>query len=670
MGKLSLEQIGVSILHDSDYHGFCTFFKDIWASKHEYVVIFARRCYALNNVFLRIFFEEKERQEKAERIISQNALLLYADEFANHYRKFGVFPGVLLVDDVMLHGRGVAKLLYDFENLICQELKKSWDHADFTENDRYYVHQRLIAAVDISIYAMNKAPALMDSSFMRRIKYATQQRSNELKDLSLRISTYLQKANEPNTSYRYSFPVPTVRLLSVVRNWHRVSWQYRGKKYDVFFKQCDDLGHFYPMVYTHGVEYIKDVKNTSALEEYTWVTGVAVGGDVSREDFDTVCADVIKVLQKEVCQDKKNPGKFDFLIKILQSDHDLQQRQKVQLMSFFLSAVYVYDFCNEYGINVDMTYKKIVHDSSDIEKNILFDMHKIVTNFGKRADVNDGIWALFDENSNLIQLLREPLLKFQSITSQISRDVINESSTANSSNVYNRLVEDIFYRLGTDSEYEAYEISANNRRFVPSSHNGSPDVISLCKCLSEAEEVVGQLDIYSILACVTILVDCGLAAMNFAYNPVSKKIQCMFKAGELSTFTVPRRYHWFIPALALIEKEYYAKDDRRAILSEFIEQLSLEVSQTSNGYTADENEQKAFSELKANGNQFIDRIYRCGQIINDWNINLLTMDDWMDSNSEQTGSYLDFLMRNNARRNVYIAKAKAFLQKKWSGRFA
>lgn len=670
MGKLSLEQIGASILHDSDYHGFCTFFKDIWASKHEYVVIFARRCYALNNVFLRIFFEEKERQEKAERIISQNALLLYADEFANHYKKSGVFPSVLLVDDVMLHGRGMAKLLHDFESLICLELKKSWQHANFTENDRYYVHQRLIAAVDISIYAMNKVPVLMDSSFIRRIKYVKQQRSNELKDLSLRISTYLQKANEPNTSYRYSFPVPTGMLLSAVQNWHRVSWQYRGKKYDVFFKQCDGLGSFYPMVYTHGVGYIKDVKNTSALEEYTWVTGVAVGGDISREDFNAVCTDVIKVLQKEASQDKKNLEKFDFLIKILQSDHDLQQRQRVQLISFFLSAVYVYDFCNEYGINIDVTYKKIVRDSSDIEKNILFDTHKIVTNFGKRADVNDGIWALFDEKSNLIQHLREPLLKFQSITSQMSTGMIGESATVNGSNVYNRLVEDIFYRLGTDSEYEAYEISANNRRFVPSSHRGSPDVLALGKCLSEAEAVIGQLDIHSILACVTILVDCGLAAMNFAYNPITEKIQCVFKAGELSTFTIPRRYHWFIPALALIEKEYYTKDDRCTILSEFIEQLSLDASQASNGYTADENEQKAFSELKANGNQFIDRIYRCGQTINDWNINLLTMDDWMDRDSDQTGSYLDFLIQNKARRNVYIAKAKTFLQKKWSGHFA
>lgn len=660
----SLKQIGASVLHDSDYQGFSTFFSDVWASKHEYIVIFARRCYALNNAFLRMNFEEKERMEKAERIMTQNALLLYAGEFAQCYQKNGSFPRVLLVDDIMLHGRGVAKVLHDFESLICQELEEIWKAEEFSDNDRYYVHRNLVAATDIWIYAINEAPALIDTSLMRRITYVKKQRGNDLKDLSLRISNCLQKLNEPNTSYRYSFPIPKSKLLNPAETWQPVNWQYRGRPYTVYFKKLHDNKSFFPMVYTHGMEYIKTLSGDT--EEYIWATGVAVGGDISTEAFNKVCTEVIEVLQDEAGADKEHPDKFSFLIRTLQNKNDLLQRQKVQLISFFLSAVHVYDFCQTYGIDIKYNYQASKEPFRQLEKTVLFDTHKVVTNFGKKADVNDAIWALFVENSQLIRKLWDPLGKLQQITSQLS--VEGNGEAPEDYNTYNRMVEDIFYRLGTDSEYEAYEISTNKKRFMPSAYAESPDVISLCKCISEAEQELGRVNMHSALACLTVLVDCGLAAMNFVYNPVSKEVRCMFKAGELSTYTVPRRYHWFIPALVLIEKEYYDQGERCAALNEFIDQLSLDEDQTEPGNGADEDEKKALAELKGNGRRFIDRIYRCGQKLSDWDINLVSADDWADGG--QAGSYLDFRIRSNMRRNVYILKAREFLQKKWFSRFS
>ncbi len=685
MEKLSLAQIGESVLHDSDYHGFHSFFNEVWASKHNFIVIFARRCYALNNVFLRILFDEKERKKKAERIITQNALMLYADEFANVYKKTGTFPSILLVDDIMLHGRGVATLLYNFEELIWDSLTKYSDpsrqqsvssaQSVFAENDRYYVHQKLIAAVNISIYAMNKAPTLMDESFIRCIKYVKQQRSTDLKDLSLRISTFLQSANEPNTSYRYSFPIPTTKLLTPAKNWLKIPWKYRGKLYDIYYKRKEGSENFYPIVYSHGEEYIKIENDCETTREaYTWVTGVAVGGDIHFEQFNNICNEIISILKDEGDKDKKNPTKFNFLIKILNSKHPLQQRQRTQLISFFLSSFYVYDFCKEFEINVDTTYKRISKESSDVEKNILFDVHKIVGNFGKPKDVNDAIWALFDENSKLMQRLQKPLETFSILPSQISWSGYSENTdyTKHDNNIcvqYNRLVEDILYVLGTNSEYEAFEIRSNRKRFIPSSHKDSPDTLSLCQCLSEVGRKNNQstspipLDAHSILACLTVLVDCGLAAMNFGYDPTSGYIQCMFKAGELSTFTIPRRYHWFIPALSLIEKEYHTNEDRYAVLNEFITQLD------STEQIKDPNEHDSLTHLIKQGTGFIERLYRCGQTINDWNINLLTIDDWVDTNPAQDCSYLNFLLHNKTRRSIYLKKAKVFLQKKWVSRF-
>lgn len=651
MEKKELDRIGNQILYERDYEGLRTYFETVWASKHEYVVIFARRCYALNNIFLRTAFKERERKEKIKHIITQNGLLLYAERFAEKYVDSGKLPSILLSDDIILHGRGISKTLYDFEMQIQQHLMEIQKVDELTDSEQYYLHRALIDAVQISVYAINETPILLEGLTSWNIQAASEKNSKELRALSQRISLFLQKAAEPNTSYRYSFQLPADRVGAPVDGWDLVKWQYRGEQRDVYVKRDFSASNFFPVVYTHGTMTFND-------QVYTWVSGEVSGGDIPRREIDQICKEIVAVLSEE---DSK---KFSFIIRALKLLSPWVYRVKMQLVSFVLSVICVADFCETCGFDdFDSFYNFLSQEQMEI---INSDMHKLAANFGLADDAHDAIWE-FVSNPSLTRKIRDAIWqKFHVVTETIERSTSDAELTESVMIQYNTIVEDIFYRLGMDSEHEAYEISCKRQRFRPDLPNRSPDVISLSGCLKEiATELMAhgiEPDARYMQACLSTLLDCGLAAMNFSYNQNSEKIECTLKAGELSTFALPRRFQWFIPAFSLIEREHYG--DREApvnILEQFINQLSPESDAKNEGHSIDHVEQAAFECLKKCGSEFIDRIYQCGQTLNGWNTNLMTLDDYKDLYANSGVSYLKVLTHWNERQDYYLSKAREFI---------
>lgn len=651
MEKKELDRIGNQILYERDYEGLRTYFETVWASKHDFVVIFARRCYALNNIFLCAAFDENTRKEKTKYIVTQNGLLLYAEQFAEKYDASGRLPSVLLSDDIILHGRGISKTLYDFEMQIQQHLMEIREVDELTDSEQYYLHRALIDAVQISVYAINETPILLEGLSSWKIRAASEKNSKELRALSQRISLFLQKASEPNTSYRFSFQLPTNKVGGSVAEWDLVKWQYRGEQRNVYVKRSCSESNFFPVVYTHGTMTFNN-------QAYTWVSGEVSGGDIPKEKIDEICKGIVAVLSEE---DRK---KFSFIIRALKLQGTWVYRVKMQLVSFVLSVICVADFCESCGFDdFDSFYNSLSQKQKEI---INSDMHKLAANFGLADDAHAAIWE-FVSNPSLTRKVRDAIWqKFYVVTETIERSTSDTELTESVRIQYNTIVEDIFYRLGMDSEHEAYEISCKRERFRPDLPNRSPDVISLSGCLKElATELLAhgiEPDVRYMQACLSTLLDCGLAAMNFSYNQDSEKIECTLKAGELSTFALPRRFQWFIPAFSLIEREHYG--DREApinILKKFIEQLSPEFDAKNENHSIDHVEQAAFECLKKCGGEFIDRIYQSGQTLNGWNTNLMTLDDYKDLYASSGISYLKVLIHWNERQDYYLSKAREFL---------
>lgn len=652
MNEKDLERTGESILYSSDYHGFHKFFEAVWNSPNQYVVLFARRCYALNNIFMRTYLSEDDRKRKCKRIVTQNGFLPYASVFAASYDKDRTLPSVLLVDDIMLHGRGVAKLLFDFEMLILEEWKKIRGK-DATDSEKYYLHFDLLDAVKVSVYAINETPMLLEGSSSWKIEPVIKGTSKELRALSQRISSFLLKAGEPNTSYRYSFLIPTSRIMEdQIAGWDSILWNYRGENRKVYIKRCDFCEKISPIVHTYGKIMDND-------KEYVWITGETIFGDITSEEFNRIAANVGAILGTNET--------WQFLVQILGKQSERLYRTRMQLMSFLLSVMWVNDFCSACGLDIDDLYHKEM--SKEIQKRINFDMHKLAGNFGLAEDAHKGMW-LFLDNRNFTVALRNQVQDAFTLSPETMYSPISVSGDKTvPCEQYNTIVEKLFYQLGTDSEFEAYEMSCNKRRFIPDVPGS--DVISLSKCIANIDAALkaqgAEPDIRFIQACLSTLVDCGLAAMNFSYNRETKRIECTFKAGELSTFVMPRKFHWFMPAFAKIESEYFRTDETPPeLIKEFISQIEMGDDTAPECHPSTQIEKEAFVLLKKFGSEFVDRIYRCGQSMNGWNTNLVTLDD---SKALYTGfqiSYRDILIHRNKRQEYYISKAKSFIKEKAS----
>ena len=146
------------------------------ASEYDYVCARERRCFNLVARFL----PEVD-------MISTRALTLKYAEIADYYRENGRFPRILILDDLMIHGRGIAKLLQQLEDMLVIKLldmgvlKKS-------ENYRYMVYRDLADAVTIYVYARNAGVIFLADAYRERIRAVKKLYADEMRDLSLQLS--------------------------------------------------------------------------------------------------------------------------------------------------------------------------------------------------------------------------------------------------------------------------------------------------------------------------------------------------------------------------------------------------------------------------------------------------------------------------------------------------
>lgn len=646
MDKSAIKQIGdITFTNRYDFEGLAKFFDNVMESDCDYVVAIARRCFALQNIFVQY------RNKKNKRIISDNALLLYADKFAQHYIDKGRFPTVLLVDDLLLYGRKVAHWLHDFEELICVELMKLRETDTISDNEKFYIHRDFMDAINIYVYAMNVAPLLIGSIYKRQVRKETERYTNDLKGLSQSISNFIQEVGEPNTSYRLSLQIPTAILRSLVDgSLFNASFEcrYRGELRRVYALNDCSGSRFIPFVYTHGEECFNSNK-------HTWVTGISVGGNIKATDFDEICEATICILND--AHEGQGTEKYKFLTKLL-GQKEIQS-QRTQFISFILSVINIHDFFRTIGFNI--AYAKTPNNLRQIEH--------ISDNFGLRTDLKDCFSAIAFDTGLVANLKMALYQHFKTCPGELAVENITPTSAdGNKDDKIIDWIEEVFQQVGMEADKEAFDISMYEKRFEP--QKTSADILSLSTWLDKMNENApkeesSSVSLYSRLAHLITIVDSGLAALNFAYDSEDETIYYSVKAGELSTFSIPRKIHWFIPALTHIEKNYYGTGyTAKELVKKFIEHLSTYKPESGQyeKYAIDA-ENAARQYLIQHGQAFADWLYNTGHAFRCWNVELLTFSDWREENKANSElNYFTFLMRNSARRKLYVEEAKRFMK--------
>lgn len=614
--------IGESSLH-KNYDHFYRFYQKVWEQPHAYVVMNARRCFNLNYVYLTVHVAANRRAANADRIISNNALLLCADAIAGFFREHGRFPSVLIVDDLVLHGRGISKLLSDLEELIVQEL--SGPNEVMSRDKRYYIRRSLASAIDIFTFAANKQPLLISDIYQQNLHWETSLYTREIRSLSQQISSFLQKTDLPNTSYVLSYRVSSMPHPS--EDWIAQPWSYRGVGQTVFFHK-KLWRNFLPTVRlrkSYGQQDRCDM----------WLTSLTLLGELTGNALSNICRRVEEALPA---------AQFDRVRAILQKQHPLLQKQRAQFLSFLLSAIYLKEFLAGLG----ETFFPMQSDLGKIARNFGSDMEKELEEMISSDSLMAALHDLLKDDlyTNAHPFLHEPL---------------EESGAVQSREEVNFFLEDYFYNIGMTSERSAYQVISANRLPGKQDLSSAPmETLLLWKMprLHWGNRRSWSGGALKKISCMLSMMDNGLMAMNFEVAPASGNVYSSLKAGELATFSIPRRLHLFIPALALVEQDSWRLDmEPEDAVSQFVQSLP----EPAEGGAQEEKELAALMFLKSQGDDFINLLYECGQTLAGWDIDLVTTGDWLEEQGNE--SYLAFIRRETERQNFYLDLARQFLNR-------
>lgn len=526
------------------------------ASEYDYVCARERRCFNLVARFL----PEVD-------MISTRALTLKYAEIADYYRENGRFPRILILDDLMIHGRSIAKLLQQLEDMLVIKLL-NMGVLKRSDNYRYTVYRDLADAVTIYVYARNAGVIFLADGYQERILAVKKLYADEMRDLSLQLSRKMGQWDIANTSYVYSVrsEVITDCLLEQKdgrigsSKWVRKIWSYGGEEMVLYVR-------------LHGRKTVNRVDTIRFFpgrcsDEEPWrdplplLTSFSFFGDLQESALRSLFERVSCILQKA--------GLYN-LADILKEDPNEQinfilLQTQIQLISFILSVAMLLDFCMDV----------IPQDRFD-DIMMQGDIWKISRNFGRLADIRpelmqlrkkvlrnelkDTILRVIDEDAEeLIQV--NPLDALEQLES-------NCNPTRAHMAFVNNEVRRAIYHVGMTSERKAYEQSAHPYRFMPEEyqeHPGRDGVISLSELAEKKQFGACAESVFSYLASFVAMMDsCAVSVRTKAIlgRNGERKVCTLAKAGEMASFYLPEKVAMFIPVFAVLELNTFGPPSTR-----------------------------------------------------------------------------------------------------------
>ncbi len=652
------ERIIRSSFSAEDFDNLTQFFQNVWMSNASYKVFMARRAFNLNYAFMDIMKVTYRSEYKIDNIMSNTALLLCAEEIADYYVITKCFPDILIVDDLLLHGRGISKLINNLEALIIQFIMVGHPREKLEDS----LHSKLRAALNIYVFARNTNGVLLDKQFA--LKAFKQLPASELKTLSQQISRALQQCVVANTSYVLSAELPLAFYKKEYANRRgsdgKSLFQYRGNVLRYYYRNTDNK-----IFETIRAYYDVETSLKRTATSLVIFGNISYFNDGTANGFNSLCRYIADEINKII--------PYSRIASILRYNQKLLARARAQMLSYLLSICSYADF-----------YRELISDEPHaIYKALLqSDYKKIITNFDKSQKLQSEIARLFysfSHDSSLEDSIFEALSAYIGRVNQTSNVAVQAGSHSrgrweiaehseqydskegpNSKGDPHEVAEDIFYEIGINSECDANEYARSHRRFDPSVPGR--DYIHFQKYLDLMKK--DEIGYMTSVACALNLMDSGLLAMNLEVDS-ENRIQCILKAGELSTFVLPRRFFVFIPALSIVERGYLRKGfSAETGISKFIDYLQNHCYQEEQG---DNQENIELLRKLWRSKAAILYMYNAGQKFQDWDVNLLTTEDRIshgldDQGRLDMGKYLSWASEEDKKERFYSYYARVFLR--------
>ncbi len=559
-----------SVLSEEYYALTRDLFFDALNSKARYVVFMARRCFNLMNLFYRANFNEPD--EKFERrVLSDSGLLANVPSIAYGYVAFGNIPQILIMDDILVHGRGINNLIDAFINA----LEKFSEDRGF-EFPHEALERDVLKSITIRVMARNNKPLLMRSTYYRRLLADGYEPNiwepKRWHELSSRISRLMSESIFSNTSFTFSLysdkntdvkcPVEeAVKRLGFIRS----HWSKRFIS-DAWIKPLKrnngDVTAFYTLRITQNM-----------IDKTFCVVPFVLASDIDIDIYETLFTDV-------------------FGEKISNAIFGTHFSDKV-------SAEFVY-------LALSYNLLLLIQEECQTDSLITFDkldIDKIFWNFGKDT--------IFANAINVLLGFKTPFLSWDRMDKYLL-DATNDSEPLIRGNCENTLAvyHDVEEALEETIAYEGEEAE----RIACLEYSGQKSVSYKSK-LNPIYSLLSKVNTKISLPNDNVIADLVgnfLRSMDRGYMAVSAKIEdhggsqllsCVYRAAEFSLFIHSKKYSDYLPVLIEMEKDC-------------IYNCTRIVDRIDHFY-----EDKP--EVKTKLKEYTIALYTSGQKIMDWDINWL-----------------------------------------------
>lgn len=598
--KAELSFFSRSVLGDEYYKLIKNFFEEIWNSSYTYKVFLARRC--LNLMYL--FYKYREAPNDSylgSDLYSDSSLLASVPEIADIYMDFGMIPQILVVDDIMIHGRSINAFIDSLVSSILNYCEKK---------GRIYkrgkVEQAVHDSLKIKVLVQNNRFLLLNRSFINCIECSIKCSPSRWHVLSSRITQLVSEGYFSNTSYTLSLYERKKEDLhsffeeSAEKAGFRKSKRRKSLSCDVWIRPLKNSSGDIMAMYT-----LRFVKN--AVDKKYRITPFVISSDM-------------------VCKMGSFPTEGDLLINNYKSEYaDIPgiARTRAEAISMLLSQ------------NVLLLLQKNILQSGRLAQEIIepgrLDAEKISLNFKKRR------YSQKEDFFDILINLKEPFAEWEEIDSFILKSTANSAPLVKQHDIklHERKtdisVEDFLAKQGFEIERQAYD-----QLFEGVQTSIKANKQPLCEFFSKISRHLSFDDesIIDITGDLLRYMDDGTVAVTANYS--DDVYSCVYRACEHSQFIYPLRYIEYLPVLS--EIEYDCGGDVVSVkqtIEEFFSPFSFVPREDITGML-----------------EFVEMLYGSGQYIIDWDINLLNMIKGNNDQGADDSLSLDKLI-TVARRNDF-----------------
>ena len=571
------------------------FFESVWQSGASYKVFLARRCMNLMYMFYLCEDANIKSDSLEKTFFSDGALLSNVHEIACAYRDTQTVPRILIVDEILIHGRTFNKLITDFVEGLYDCLTE-----DGAQLDKAKLEADVFAAISIRVIMQNDMKLLLYSRYRSLVKSVETCSMQKWHQFSSCVSKAIADGVVTNTSY-----VPSMHLRLLQKAERVFLYRHLSEQADKvatafpYRRRFLEKAWVYPVTTPSG-----DVKAIYTLRVVTSEI------DGSKTVIPFVLLSNIKSFQNKLFSylDNNTRAAAEQAYRYWGPESPASMESFVLILSQNLLLLLLQD-CGINNWDKCFDYEKIKMSFRSMRTQETETFYTMIKN-------RVSPWFTWEQMEEMIlELTNDSTPLFLMKRYNDIGTIEGSEHTKYMIRHIEETAQDLFASYGYQAEYHAF-MQQIGKEFPPGSsvpYNPISDVLNELdqKVGYEASRVLSRKD-FLVCAIAVLLryMDMGALAVASSYDKDTESFCDMCRAGEQSLFILPQRYSLYLPVLARMEQDCLGD-------LEWLIRIMRK-------FFLPRNDNQILDKLIA----FVRDLYGMGQCLYDWDINLSSWLEW------------------------------------------